>query len=106
MGLGCMTAAVTMLFWRQSFTDFHIWLVLWLGAPGTMCVAGMVLWSYRNEYVPEPSIVAQRLQCKVAIGLAILSAAIVYALIFGAEEFDPDTPFAMVAQLPAMMTRL
>lgn len=104
MGLGSLVAAVTMLFWRESFTDFHIWLVLWLGAPGTMCLAGLVLWSHRHEHMPEPAVVAQRLQCKVAIGLALVAVVIVYALIFGAQELDPDAPLTAISQLPALIT--
>ncbi len=100
MGLGCLIAAITMLIWRQAFTDFHIWLVLWLGAPGTMCLAGLVLWSFRNEVNPEPAVVNQRLQCKVAIGMAFVAVVIVYVLIFNAEELDPDAT-AMLLRLPA-----
>ncbi len=86
MGLACLIVATTMFLWRPAFTDFWIWFVLWLGAPGTMCIAGLVLWSYRKDDHDEPGILAQRVQCKAAIAMAIVASAIVYALIIGSEK--------------------
>ncbi len=88
-GLGCVILAVVMVVWRSMFNDWTVPLILWLGSPGTICIAGMVLWSYRKDSSFDPGITAQRVQCKVAIGLAITAAAIVYALIFNAEEVPP-----------------
>ncbi len=81
-----------MLFWRPAFTDWSVPLVLWLGAPGTMCTAGLVLWSSRKDKSSDRGIAAQRLQCKVAIGLAIAAAAIVYYLIINAQQVPPGLP--------------
>lgn len=92
MGLACLGVALTMLIWRPAFTDFWVWFVLWLGAPGTMCIAGLVLWSYRKDEVDEPGIAAQRTQCKVAIFLAIAAAAIVYLLIIRSEKLPGGLP--------------
>ncbi len=81
-----------MLFWRPAFTDWSVPFVLWLGAPGTMCIAGLVLWSYRKDKSGDRGIAARRLQCKVAIGLAIVAAAIVYYLIINAQQVPPGLP--------------
>jgi hypothetical protein len=86
MGIACLALATTMAVWRPAFTDFYIWLILWLGSPGTMCIAGLVLWSYRKDPHDEPGIAAQRIQCKVAIALAIAAAAIVYVLIIRSDK--------------------
>ena len=92
MGVACFAASLTMLIYRPAFTDFNIWFVLWLGSPGTMCLAGVVLWSHRKDMSGEPAVAAQRLQCKVAIALAIVAAAIVYALIFRSDKFPDGLP--------------
>lgn len=91
MGLGTFGVAAVMLLWRETFTDFYVWLVLWLGAPGTMCLAGLVLWANRKQNPEEPGVGPQRLQCKVAIGLALAAAAIVYGLIMGAQQIPVDS---------------
>ena len=86
MGVACLTTAMVMLLWRRAFTDLTVWLVLWLGAPGTMCLAGLVLWAYRKRDPDESGVAAQRVQCKIAIALAAGAAAVVYALIIGAQQ--------------------
>lgn len=86
LGLACFVASIVMVVWRAAFTDTMVFLLLWIGAPGTMWLAGMVLWANRKMSASESGISAQRLQCKVAIGLAVAAAAIVYALVFNAQE--------------------
>ncbi len=92
MGLACIVVALVMLLWRPAFTDLSVWFVLWLGSPGTMCAAGMLLWGYRKHDGSEPGIAAQRIQCKVAIAVAIAAAAIVYALIIRSEKVLAGLP--------------
>lgn len=89
IGLLTFLLALTMLIYRPAFTDWTVTLVLYFGSPGAMCFAGLVLWAYRKEKVPEPGIAAQRFQAKVAIALAILAAAIVYGLIIGSQKWEP-----------------
>ncbi len=92
MGLACLTLSMVMLLYRPYFTDLNIWLILWLGSPGTLCFAGMILWVYRGDDAEEPGVVAQRIQCKVAIAEALVAAAIVYSLIFNAQTLPDGLP--------------
>ena len=92
MGLACCAAAGVMIFWRPAFNDVMVWLLLWLGCPGTMCAAGLVLWSHRKDSSSDPAVGAQRLQCVVAIALAIGAAAIVYALVIRADRVPAGLP--------------
>lgn len=86
LGLACLVAAIGMVVWRGMFTDGMVFALLWLGAPGALWLAGMSLWAHRKRDAGEPGVAAQRLQCKVAIGIAILAAGIVYLLIIKADE--------------------
>ena len=86
IGLGTFAIAVAMLVYRPAMTDATVTAVLWFGAPGAMCLAGLVLWAYRDEGSGDEGVVAQRLQAKVAIVLAVLAAAIVYGLIIGSQK--------------------
>ena len=81
--------AVVMLVYRPVMTDLAIWSVLWLGAPLSMCFAGIILWAYRKDISDDQAIAAQRIQAKVAIALALIAAAIVYALIIYSKKFVP-----------------
>ncbi|NOS99328.1 MAG: hypothetical protein HOP29_01725 [Phycisphaerales bacterium] len=92
IALASLVLAVAMAVHRPAFTDLSVWLVLWLGAPGAMCLAGMVLWSYRKDVVAGRGVRAQRMQCKVAIAMALVGAAIVYVLVIGAEEIPGGLP--------------
>ncbi len=92
LGLACLLTALTMLLWRPAMTDVTIFLVLWLGAPGTMCIAGMVLWADRKEDADQPGIGAQRLQCKVAVLLSVAAVAVVYGLIIRAQWIPAGLP--------------
>lgn len=82
--------AVVMLVYRPAMTDTTIPLVLWFAAPGAMCLAGMVLWSYRKDLDPEPGVIAQRQQARVALFLAIAAAAIVYYLIISSTKLNEN----------------
>ena len=86
LGSACFITAVVMWLWRPAMTDLTVWAILWLGAPGTMCLAGLVLWSLRHESARAHGVRPQRLQCAVAITLAAAAATIVYALIINAQE--------------------
>jgi hypothetical protein len=44
--------------------------------------AGMALWGLRKEYSRDESVVGQRSQCYVGIGLAGIALAIAYGLFF------------------------
>ncbi len=81
--------SATMLLYRPAFSDLSVTLVLWFGAPGAMCLAGLVLWAHRKEGHSDAGVVAQRLQAKIAIGIAIVAAGIVYALIIGSQKIEP-----------------
>jgi len=89
IGVASLVLATAMVVHRPFFTDLNVVLVLWLGAPGSMCLAGLVLWAYRKDTSGEPGIAARRLQAKVAIALAILAAAIVYGLIMSSQKIAP-----------------
>ena len=86
IGLATALLAAAMLVHRPLFSDLAVTLVLWFGSPGAMCLAGLVLWSHRKADSADPGVAAQRLQAKVAIALAIAAAAIVYALVLGADR--------------------
>ena len=84
-----LALSALMLLYRPAMTDLTILLVLYFGAPGALCLAGLVLWAYRKQGAPDPAIASQRLQAKVAIPLAILAAAVVYGLIIFSHKLDP-----------------
>ena len=77
-----------MLIYRPAMTDLSILLVLYFGSPGALCFAGIALWANRGSERSDPSVVAQRLQSKVAIALALAAAAIVYGLIIGSQKIE------------------
>jgi len=81
--------ALGMLIYRPAMTDLTILLVLYFGAPGALCFAGLVLWAHRKDQSADPAIAAQRVQAKVAILLAVVAAAIVYGLIIFSQKLDP-----------------
>ncbi len=98
VGLLTFLLALAMFIHRPWMTDFTVTAVLYFGAPGAMCFGGLVLWGSRKSQlddgglVPvqtEPGIVAQRLQSKTAIILALLAAAIVYYLIINSTKLEP-----------------
>ena len=86
IALGSLILAVTMVVYRPAFTDLYVTVVLYFGAPGAMCFAGLLLWAYRKERDPDPGLMAQRRQARVAIGLSIVASAIVYVLVMSAEQ--------------------
>ena len=88
LGLASLVLAAVMLIYRPAMTDLAILLILYFGAPGALCLAGLTLWANRTDDNPEPAILAQRLQSKVAITLALAAAAIVYALIIRSQKIE------------------
>ncbi|MFQ5490309.1 MAG: hypothetical protein ACE5GE_06260 [Phycisphaerae bacterium] len=86
MGVGCLLLSAAMVIWRPAFNDITVVINLYFGCPGAVCLAGLVLWSHRKDTSGDPGTAAQRLQCKVAIGLALAAAAVVYALVIGAQQ--------------------
>jgi len=89
IGLASLTLSVAMVVYRPAFTDLTVTLVLYFGSPGSMCLAGLVLWAYRKEDRADPGISAQSKQARVAIGLAITAAAIVYLLVIFSQKLEP-----------------
>ena len=88
VGLGTFVTAVAMLVYRPAMTDLTVTAILYFGSPGAMCFAGLVLWAYRKGPSDDPGVLAQRLQAKFAIVLAVLAAAIVYGLIIGSHKTE------------------
>ena len=88
IGLGSLLIAVSMIVHRPTFTDLTVTLVLYFGSPGALCFAGLVLWAHRKDDASDPGLQAQRLQAKIAIGMAVVAAAIVYILVIGADRID------------------
>ena len=81
IGLASLLVALVMLIYRPAFTDFSVVSVLYFGAPGALCFALLTLWAFRKEPDTDPGLQARRLQCKVAIAMALIASAIVYALV-------------------------
>ncbi len=90
IGLASLAIAAAMFGHRALFSDIGVTLVLYLGSPGALCLAGLVLWAYRKEGSSDPGVSAQRLQAKVAIVLALIASAIVYALFIASDKIAPD----------------
>lgn len=86
LGMGCLLLSAVMVLWRPAFNDVTLVISLYFGCPGTVCLAGLVLWSFRKDTSDDPAMTAQRMQSKVAIGLALTAAAVVYALVIGAQQ--------------------
>ncbi len=90
IGLASLFIAGVMLGHRAMFGDLGVTLVLYFGSPGALCLGGLVLWAYRKEDSSDPGVLAQRLQAKVAIILALVAAAVVYALIIASDKIVFD----------------
>lgn len=88
LGLVSFVLAAAMLLYRPAMTDLGILLILYFGAPGSLCLAGLVLWAHRADTDGDPGIAAQRLQSKVAIVLSLAAAAIVYGLIIASQKIE------------------
>ncbi|MCP4246689.1 MAG: hypothetical protein GY778_06540 [bacterium] len=84
--LACLALSLVMLLWRPAFHDVTVLINMWFACPGTICIAGLVLWAHRKDVSGDAGIAARRVQAKVAIGLALAAAAIVYALVIGADR--------------------
>lgn len=89
IGLAAFALSVAMVVYRPVFTDLTVTLVLYFGSPGSLCLAGLVLWAYRKEDRADPGVSAQRKQARVAIFLAIAAAAIVYLLVIFSHKLEP-----------------
>jgi len=91
LGLMSFLLALAMLVHRPAFTDWTVVLVLYFGAPGAMCLAGLTLWAHREEKsADDPGLAARRVQSVTAIVLSILAAAIVYGLIICSRKLTPE----------------
>ena len=84
-----LLTSLAMLAYRPAFTDLAVTAVLWFGAPGAICFAGLTLWAHRHDGSDDLGIVARRLQAKLAIVLSVLAAVIVYALIIFSTKMEP-----------------
>lgn len=89
LGMISLFLSLLMLVYRPAFTDGAVTMVLWFGAPGAMCFAGLTLWAYRDDGRDDLGIVARRIQAKAAIGMGVVAAAIVYALIILSTKLEP-----------------
>jgi hypothetical protein len=89
LALLSLLLSLAMLAYRPAFTDISVVLVLYFGAPGAMCLAGLTLWAHRNEdSANDPGLAGRRVQSKTAIVLAIAAAAIVYGLIICSKKLN------------------
>jgi hypothetical protein len=88
IGLAAFALSVAMVVCRPVFTDLTVTLVLYFGSPGSLCLAGLVLWAYRKEDCADSGIIAQRKQARVAIVLALVAAAIVYLLVIFSHKLE------------------
>ena len=88
IGLASLLVALVMLIYRPAFTDFSVVSVLYFGSPGALCFALLTLWAYRKEPDTDAGLEARRLQCKVAVAMAVIAAAIVYGLIVFSTKFE------------------
>ena len=92
IALVSLVLAVIMAGYRPAMTDLTVTLVLYFGSPGALCFAGLVLWAYRKEALPDPGVASQRTQAHVAIGMAVIAAAIVYLLVMLADPIERFAP--------------
>jgi heme/copper-type cytochrome/quinol oxidase subunit 2 len=88
IGLAALALSAAMVVYRPAFTDLTVTLVLYFGAPGSLCLAGLVLWAYRREDRADPGVAAQRKQARVAIVLALVAAVIVYLLVIFSHKLE------------------
>lgn len=82
LGLATFALALAMLIHPPVANEVTFVLVLYFGAPGAMCLAGMVLWAHRKETSNGSEVAGQRRQAKVAIFLALAGASVVYVIVF------------------------
>jgi len=88
ISLAVLALAAGMVIYRPLFTDLTVVAVLWFGAPGAMCFAGLVLWAYRKDTSGDPGVSGQRLQARIAIVLSVAAAVIVYLLIIYSHKLN------------------
>jgi hypothetical protein len=88
LALGSLLVALTMAAYRPAMTDVTVVLVLYLGAPGSLCLAGLTLWAHRADTNADPGVVARRVQAKAAIAMSIVAAGIVYLLIVFSQKIN------------------
>lgn len=88
IGLISFILALLMVIHRSTFTDLTVVLVLYFGSPGALCLAGLVLWSLRKEGRTDGMVRAQRLQAKIAVGMALAAATLVYLVIIFSQKID------------------
>jgi|GEM_PF-1971937 len=86
--LASLLIAIAMVVYRPVFTDLSVVLVLFFGSPGALCFALLTLWAFRKEDTGDSGLQARRLQCKVAVVMALAAAAIVYMLVIFSTKID------------------
>ena len=89
IGLATLLLALAMVLHRPWMTDLTMTLLLYFGAPGALCLGGMVLWAHRKERSGDRGVSAQRLQAKAAVAMAVLAVGIGYALVMLADRVAP-----------------
>jgi hypothetical protein len=84
LGLAAMLLAAVMVVRRALFHDVWITITLYT-AVLALTLGGVALWALRKESREDPAVPAQRTQCFVGCGCALLAIAIVYTLVARAE---------------------
>lgn len=92
--MASLVLSAAMLLYRPFFTDWGMTLVLYFGSPGALCFSGLVMWSLRKEPDDTPGVTGQRAQAAVGAAIAIVAAAIVYALVIRAQPLQRVEPAA------------
>jgi peptidoglycan biosynthesis protein MviN/MurJ (putative lipid II flippase) len=92
IALASLLIAVAMLVYRPTFTDTSVVIVLYFGSPGALCLALLTLWAFRKEGDDDKGVRARRIQCRVAIAMAVAAAAIVYLLIIFSAKLETIEP--------------
>ncbi len=97
IGMAAFVLSAAMVVYRPVFTDLTVTLVLYFGSPGSLCLAGLVLWAYRKEDRTDPGVSGQRKQAQVAIALSLVAAAVVYALVIFSHKLESVDHQASIA---------
>lgn len=101
IALASLLIALAMVVYRPTFTDLSVVLVLYFGSPGALCLAFLTLWAFRKEGDEDAGVRARRLQCKVAVAMAVAAAVIVYLMIVFSAKVETIEPVNSTIYNPA-----
>jgi len=79
--LGLAAVAASAALWFVSAADAWIVVVMLLLNPAALAAGILVLWIYRRHATQEATIVAQRVQARVGIGLGCAAVALSYVFV-------------------------